>query len=764
MGLKGCFSRSIGWGALVAGELFLTNYAGEAAGNTPPVIVQPAQYLFHPLTNGYLNVSADDDGGESNLTYTWETVGTPPAPVEFDPNGTNEAKVTTATFHKAGAYSFKVTVRDAGGLTATSSVDGSVESIVTGSSSFWVTPDTAIVPFSAAAQFTAHVSDQFGDLVPNLPYVKRWTVGSSNPNAGVTIDFSGLFTAGTVACTATVTAVADIGSKERETSAIAIVVPGPSAISNLAFNKPATASSYYCGYEPAKAVDGDTTTRWASRCETTPWLEVDFGRLTTFDSVVINEGTWNRIRSYEIQYWNGSCWITAFTGGDPANIQQDRFPAVTGTKVRLTITSSTTEPTIREFGVYKMARGNLVLNKPATASSNYGGYEADKAVDANTSTRWASRSETMPWLEIDLGSNSTFDSVVINEGTWDRIRSYEIRYWNGLAWVTAFTGSNPANIQRDKFGAVTGSKVRLQITSSTYEPTIWEFEVYKTLIPNLALNKPAASSSNYGGYEAAKAVDDNFATRWASRSETTPWLEINFGSPTMFDSTIIDEGMWDRIRSYEIQYWNGSSWVTAFSGGNPANIQRDKIPTVTSSKVRLRVTSSTFDPTIWEFGVYNSASVQTPYNEHNIINGATLPAVYFDNGGEGVAYHDNDAANQGGQFRMTEGVDIEHCSAGGYNVGWTNGGEWMEYTCNVMAGTYNITLYMATPYTDAHPVRLYQDGALKATFTVANTGGWQIWSAVTVNNVSLSAGVGSVLKLEIANTGVNIDKIVFGNP
>ena len=40
----------------------------------------------------------------------------------FSANGSNAAKNTTATFSKAGSYTFQVTITDAGGLTATSSV------------------------------------------------------------------------------------------------------------------------------------------------------------------------------------------------------------------------------------------------------------------------------------------------------------------------------------------------------------------------------------------------------------------------------------------------------------------------------------------------------------------------------------------------------------------------------------------------------------------------------------------------------------------
>src|SRR5258708_6055890 len=50
-----------------------------------------------------------------------------------------------------------------------------------------------------------------------------------------------------------------------------------------------------------------------------------------------------------------------------------------------------------------------------------------------------------------------------------------------------------------------------------------------------------------------------------------------------------------------------------------------------------------------------------------------LEAENYDTGGEGIAYHDTDTSNDGGQYRTSEGVDIEVCgdTGGGYDVGWT---------------------------------------------------------------------------------------------
>jgi hypothetical protein len=93
------------------------------AANQPPTIAVPASAAVD--SNGHLaalSVLGADDGGEASLTYTWSLQGTPPAPVMFSENGTNGAKFASATFAASGTYEFAVTVRDAAGLTAQSSV------------------------------------------------------------------------------------------------------------------------------------------------------------------------------------------------------------------------------------------------------------------------------------------------------------------------------------------------------------------------------------------------------------------------------------------------------------------------------------------------------------------------------------------------------------------------------------------------------------------------------------------------------------------
>ena len=77
-------------------------------------------------TTTSLSVLGADDGGEANLTYTWASAGSPPAAVGFSANASNAAKSTTATFSASGSYTFNVTITDAKGLTAQSTVTVSV--------------------------------------------------------------------------------------------------------------------------------------------------------------------------------------------------------------------------------------------------------------------------------------------------------------------------------------------------------------------------------------------------------------------------------------------------------------------------------------------------------------------------------------------------------------------------------------------------------------------------------------------------------------
>ncbi len=139
------------------------------------------------------------------------------------------------------------------------------------------------------------------------------------------------------------------------------VVPPPVAGTNLALNKTVTASSYQkeygdCPCTPAKAVDGDTGTRWASDWSDPQWISVDLGAATTVGKVQL---VWDPAyaKSYEVQVSdNGSDWRTvhATTSGN-GDVDSIEFAAATARHVRLHLTERGTGwgYSLFEFGIYR---------------------------------------------------------------------------------------------------------------------------------------------------------------------------------------------------------------------------------------------------------------------------------------------------------------------------------------------------------------------------------------------------------------------------
>src|SRR5262249_16859448 len=102
------------------------------------------------------------------LTYAWSVTSAPagaPA-VAFSANGSNAAKNTTVTFHAAGSYTFKVTITDASGLTATSSETISVNQTLT---SVAVSPTNVTLSQRSKQQFCAIAQDQFKNPLSTQP-------------------------------------------------------------------------------------------------------------------------------------------------------------------------------------------------------------------------------------------------------------------------------------------------------------------------------------------------------------------------------------------------------------------------------------------------------------------------------------------------------------------------------------------------------------------------------------------------------------------
>jgi hypothetical protein len=167
-----------------------------------------------------------------------------------------------------------------------------------------------------------------------------------------------------------------------------------------------------------------------------------------------------------------------------------------------------------------------------------------------------------------------------------------------------------------------------------------------------------------------------------------------------------------------------------------------------------------------------------------------VQCAYYDLGGEGIAYHDADAKNQGSgglnpadgsylnQFRMSEGVDTSYTKfhhqidnspydlvsppEGQLYVGWTEAGEWFNMTVAVEhAGIYTIDLLYTsnrggTVAFDLNGKKLTKPIAIRSTFDAADPIPWRQWHHWNVMKdfakVQLPKGV-SVLTLRVLSEG-----------
>jgi hypothetical protein len=150
---------------------------------------------------------------------------------------------------------------------------------------------------------------------------------------------------------------------------------------------------------------------------------------------------------------------------------------------------------------------------------------------------------------------------------------------------------------------------------------------------------------------------------------------------------------------------------------------------------------------------------QTPYSGTISLPG-TIQAENYDVGGNNISYYDTTSGNEGGDLR-SDGVDISTTTdtGGGYCVGWTVAGEWLEYTVSVSTtGDYSISTRVATPSTSAG-FKLQMDGAdITGATTFANTGGWQNWTSIICPSVYLTSGT-HILRFRCETGDFNINSI-----
>ncbi len=135
-------------------------------------------------------------------------------------------------------------------------------------------------------------------------------------------------------------------------------------------------------------------------------------------------------------------------------------------------------------------------------------------------------------------------------------------------------------------------------------------------------------------------------------------------------------------------------------------------------------------------------SGSTPFGGSSAFVPGIIEAENFNDGGEGLGYHDLTAGNAGGAYRQTD-VDIQTASdvGGGYALGYVEPGEWLAYRISVIStATYSVDARIASLGVGGS-FHFEVDGfEVSGSIAVPNTGGWQTWQTVSVPGVALTAG------------------------
>lgn len=284
-------------------------------------------------------------------------------------------------------------------------------------------------------------------------------------------------------------------------------------------------------------------------------------------------------------------------------------------------------------------------------------------------------------------------------------------------------------------------------------------------LANVALHQPVTVSSTLStNTPGSAAVDGDPTSAWSSLAGDPQWISADLGVTRDLSRVRL---LWNTnyASSFAIQISpDGTNWTAIFSTNNGLGGIEDILVSGRGRYVRIYGTaqgSSGNGYSLPELEVYSQP--QRPFG--GAINNlpGQIQAEDYDTGGQGVAYSDDTPGNSGSTFRSDD-VDLETTTdtGGGYDVGWIDPGEWLEYTVNMPdpSAIYSIKVRVAS--TAAGQMRVRLDGTVLGTVQITNTGGWQNWQTVTLTNVPIAGGSGArALRLEMLTSGFNVNWIEF---
>jgi hypothetical protein len=404
--------------------------------------------------------------------------------------------------------------------------------------------------------------------------------------------------------------------------------------SNLAAGATASASYTASGTTAAAAVDGFTINEpfWGSKGSPNAQdsYELNLGSARTFDDIRVHfrndraSGGYAEPAMYQIQYLNGSTWVTvpgqAKTPAAPrSNFNRVQFPAITAQRVRVLMThqpglktgltevkifDSGSPPPAANSAPYVLARQDPSFNQPGQARLL--GKVKDDALPSGTLTS--------SWSKVSGPGTVIFGSpnAATTLASFSAAGTYTLR-------LTASDGSASAT-----------SQVTLTVTQGSSGA----FNVATSATP---------SASYTSSWESLPAINDginpgssNDSPRWGTWPQTgQQWAELTWSQPQRLNAAALyffDDGGGVRVPgSWKLQYWNGSAYVD-ISSSYPVAVNQFNNATfagVTTTRLRAVLTSGAGSVGLVEFRALaeTPSSVRTVHQPTLAGQIPTLPAT-----------------------------------------------------------------------------------------------------------------------------------------
>jgi hypothetical protein len=398
------------------------------------------------------------------------------------------------------------------------------------------------------------------------------------------------------------------------TSVFTTTIDMKSTTYNMALRKTSAASSYpFTGFEPNKAFDGDSGTRWASAYNDPEWIGADLYRPMKVWKIVLNwESSSTFDDQYRIEYSNDSVnWSTAFSqaagSGQVHTIDISTYP-ITARYWRMygVHRAGGWSHSLWDFDIYgydvqtSMGYWDTSNNDIDTVGDDFGSYIWPEGIG-----QLAHAAEYINDNYVAKAALSANENVAYTFGSGVKGVPYS---WPGN--MITSKGSNwGEDGERD-------DSLSICATAWTYiaqnRVDFYANTAMPAALTNLSLYKTAtASSTQTDGFEPGRAIDGDAGTRWTSNQSDPEWIKIDLGAAAIVTEIVLKwEGggsnVWDD--EYKLEYSNNDSdWTQAYyTDKGTGATQMIPIPNISARYWRMygMHRKNGYSHSLWEFEIY----------------------------------------------------------------------------------------------------------------------------------------------------------------